>query len=64
MELWPKNNLSKSEECVDTKPLACKDQVCSVYFELFGSSNDTFLSHWSFKETFTYLMVKQKSLCR
>ena len=34
------------------------DLVCSDYFELFGSSNGTFLSRWSFKKAFTYLMVK------
>ena len=46
MKLWLKNNLSKSEECVDTERLACTDQVCYEYFEFFGSSNSTFLSRW------------------
>ena len=65
MKLWLKNNLvSTSEECVDTEPLACTDLVRSDYFELFGSSNGTFLSRWSFKKALTYLMVKQKSLGR
>ena len=44
MELWLKNSLSKSEECVDTEPLACTDLICNEYFEFFGSSNGTFLS--------------------
>ena len=35
MKLWLKNNLSKSEECVDTEPLACTDLVCYDYFEFF-----------------------------
>ena len=35
MKLWLKNNLSKSEECVDTEPLACTDLVCYEYFEFF-----------------------------
>ena len=54
--LWLKNNLTESEECVDTEPLACTDLVCYDYFEIFGRSNDTFLvvGH-------TYLTVKQKS---
>ena len=30
MKLWLKNNLSKSEECVDTEPLACTDRICSI----------------------------------
>ena len=38
MKLWLKNNLSKSEECVDTEPLACTDLVCYDYFEFFGNS--------------------------
>ena len=42
MKLWLKNNLSKSEECVDTEPLACTDLVCYECFEFFGSSNGTF----------------------
>ena len=48
MKLWLKKNLSKSEECVDTEPLACTDLVCYEYFEFFGSSNGTFLSRWSY----------------
>ena len=31
--LWLKNNLSKSEECVDTEPLACTDLICFDFFE-------------------------------
>ena len=46
--LWLKNNLSKSEECVDTGPLACTDLICFDFFEFFGSSNGTFLSPWSY----------------
>ena len=64
MKLWLNNNLSKLEQCVDTEPLVCTGLVCSAYFELFGSSNGTFLSRWSFKNAFTYLKVKQKNLCR
>ena len=45
MKLWLRNNLSKSEECVATEPLACTDLVS---FEFFGSSNGTFLSRWSY----------------
>ena len=30
MKLWLENNLSKSEDCVDTEPLACTDMVCSI----------------------------------
>ena len=48
MKLWFKNNLSKSEKCVDTEPLACKDLVWYDSFEFFGSSNGTFLSRWSY----------------
>ena len=48
MKLWLKNDLSKSEECVDTEPLSCTDLVCYDYFEFFGSSNCTFLSHWPY----------------
>ena len=48
MKLWLKNNLSKSEDCVDTDPLACMDLVCYDYFEFFGSSNRSFLSRWSY----------------
>ena len=48
MTLWLKNNLSKSEECVATEPLACTDLVSNDYFEFFGSSNGTFLSRWSY----------------
>ena len=48
MKLWLKNNLSKSEECVDTEPLACTDLVCYDYFEFFGSSNGVFSSRWSY----------------
>ena len=48
MKLWLKNNLSKSEECVDTEPLACTDRVCYDYFEFSGNSNGTFLSRWSY----------------
>ena len=48
MKLWLKNNLSKSEECVATEPLACMDLVCYDYFEFFRSSNDIFLSRWSY----------------
>ena len=48
VKLWLKNNLSKSEECVDTEPLACTDLVCYDYFKFFGSSNGTFLSRWSY----------------
>ena len=47
MKLWLKNNLSKSEECVATEPLACTDLVSNDSFEFFGSSNVTFLSRWS-----------------
>ena len=55
MKLWLKNNLSKSEECVEAEPLVCRDLVCYDSFEFFGSSNGT--GH-------TYFMVKQKSLGR
>ena len=48
MKLWLKNNLSKSEECVDTEPLVCTNLVCYEYFEFFGSSKGTFLSRWSY----------------
>ena len=48
MKLWLENNLSKSEEGVDTEPLACTDLVCYYYFEFFGSSNGTFLGRWSY----------------
>ena len=48
MKFWLKNNLFKSEECVDTEPLACTDLVCYDSFEAFGSSNGTFLSRWSY----------------
>ena len=47
MNLWLKNNLSKSEECVATEPLACI-LVSNDSFEFFGSSNGTFLSRWSY----------------
>ena len=30
MKLWLKNNLSKSEECVDTESLTSKNLVCDV----------------------------------
>ena len=33
MKLWLRNNLSKSEECVDSEPLACTDLVCNDSFE-------------------------------
>ena len=42
MKLWLKNNLSKSEECVDTEPLACTDLICYDSFEYF----------WKFKRHF------------
>ena len=48
MKLWLKKNLLKSEECVDTEPLACTDLVCYDSFEFFGSSNGTFLRRWSY----------------
>ena len=48
MKLWLKNSLSKSEECVDTEPLACTDLVCYEYFEVSGSSSGTFLSRRSY----------------
>ena len=48
MKLWLKNNLSKSEECIDTEPLACTDLVCYDYFEVSGRSNGTFFSRWSY----------------
>ena len=48
MKLWLKNNLSNSEECVDTELLACTDLVCYDYLGFFGSSNGTFLSRWSY----------------
>ena len=48
MKLWLKNNLSKSEECVATEPLACTDLVSNDSFEFFGSSNGTFLIRWSY----------------
>ena len=48
MKLWLKNNLSKSEECVETQPLVCTDLVHYDSFEFFGSSNGTFLSRWSY----------------
>ena len=48
MKLWLKNNLSKSEKCVETEPLACTDLLCYDYFEFLGSSNCTFLSRWSY----------------
>ena len=35
MKLLIKNNLSKSEECVDIEPLACTDLVCYDSFEFF-----------------------------
>ena len=46
MKLWLKNNLSKSEECVETEPLVCTDLVRYDSFEFFGSLNGTFLSRW------------------
>ena len=48
VKLWLKNNLSKSEECVATEPLACTGLICNDSFEFFGSSNGTFSSHWSY----------------
>ena len=35
MKLWLKNNLSKSEECVNTEALACRNLVCDDSFEFF-----------------------------
>ena len=35
MKLWLNNNLSKSEECVATEPLACTDLVFNDSFEFF-----------------------------
>ena len=54
-----KNNLSKSEECVDTEPSACTDLECYDSSEFFGSSNGICLN-----ADHTYLTVKQKSLGR
>ena len=48
MKLWLKNNLSKSEQCVATEPLAYTDLVSNDSAEFFGSSNGTFLSRWSY----------------
>ena len=59
MKLWLKNNVSKSEECVDTEPLACTDLVCYDYFDYFEVQ--TALSQVA---GHTYLMVKQWSLGR
>ena len=48
MKLWLKNNLSKSEECVDTERLACTNLVCYDYFEFFFKVQTAlFLSRWS-----------------
>ena len=35
MKLWLKNNLSKSEECFDTEPLACTDLIWYDSFDFF-----------------------------
>ena len=47
-EALAQDNLSKSEECVDTEPLVCTDLVCYHSFEFFGNANGTFLSRWSY----------------
>ena len=60
MKLRLKNNLSKSEESVDTEPLACTDLVCSIsIFFKFKRHFSQVAGH-----TYMYLMVKQKSLGR
>ena len=59
MKFWLKTTLSKSEEFVDTEPLACTDLVCYDYFAFFGSQ--TTLSYVAGN---TYQMVKQNSLGR
>ena len=46
MKVWLKNILSRSEECVATE--TCTDLVCNDSFEIFGSSNGSFLSRWSY----------------
>ena len=47
VKLWLKNNLSKSEECVSTEPLACTDLICNDSFEIF----------WKFKRHFLKSLV-------
>ena len=48
MKLWLKNNISKSEECVDTEPLACTDGYVMTISIFWRGSNGTFLSRWSY----------------
>ena len=59
MKLWLKNNLSKSEKCVATEPLACTDldlMTLSSFLEV-QTALSSVAGH-------TYLMVKQKRLGR